>query len=259
MEGVRSTGTGVGERERHLVRLLEVDPDLGADLDPAALESATPELVAPVVPVEWVRRENRWGPSEPRGHLGLLIIGGLLMREARLLGVSSAEVLGEGDVLRPWDVDGAYTLPVTSEVHWTALTSCEVAVLNAQFVRRAGRWPDVLARLTGRAVGRAKALSLHDALTNLKHVETRLLVQFWHLAERWGRVGPASISIPVPLTHEMLAKLVGATRPSVTTGLGRLAARGLLTRDADGLWLLSHDSREALAPLPLEPETRLAP
>jgi CRP/FNR family transcriptional regulator, cyclic AMP receptor protein len=149
-------------------------------------------------------------------------------------------------------------MPIPAEVHWTALTSCEVAVLNTQFVRRAAGWPEVLARLTGRAAGRAKALSLHDALTNLKHVETRLLVQFWHLAERWGRVGPQSISIPVPLTHDMLAKLVGATRPSVTTGLGRLASRGLLVRERDGVWLLSLDSREAVTPLPVGSETRLA-
>jgi hypothetical protein len=147
---------------------------------------------------------------------------------------------------------------VPVDVDWTVLTRCDVAILNSRFVRRAGHWPDVLARLTGRAVGRAKALALHDAVTNLKHVETRLLVQFWHLAERWGRVGPDSISIPVPLTHDMLAKLVGATRPSVTTGLGRLATRGLLSREPDGQWRLSHGSREALAPLPLQPDTRLA-
>ena len=82
-------------------------------------------------------------------------------------------------------------------------------------------------------------------------------MQFWHLAERWGTVGPQSISIPVPLTHDMLAKLVGATRPSVTTGLGRLASRGLLVRERDGVWLLSLDSREAVTPLPVGSETRL--
>jgi CRP/FNR family cyclic AMP-dependent transcriptional regulator len=165
-------------------------------------------------------------------------------------------VLGEGDLLRPWDVDGECSLPVPAEVSWTVLAPTSVAVLGAGFVRRAGRWPDVLARLTGRSVGRAKALALHDALTNLKHVETRLLVQFWHLAERFGRVGPSGISIELPLTHEMLAKLVGATRPSVTTGLGRLGARGLLQRER-GVWHLSHTARHALEPMPVQTETQL--
>ena len=244
--------------DRRSVRVLEVDPDLGADLDPETFRGAAAELTAPIVPIEWTTGQGRWGPSDTRGHLGLLVVQGLLIREVRLLGTSSAEVLGEGDLLRPWDVDGDYVLPVAAEVVWAALAPCEVAVLDAQFLRRAARWPDVLARLCGRSVSRAKSLALHDALTNLKHVETRLLIQFWHLAERWGRVGPESISIPVPLTHQMLAKLVGATRPSVSTALGRLAARGLLVRKPDGVWRLNHRSREALAPMPVGIDTRLA-
>jgi CRP/FNR family transcriptional regulator, cyclic AMP receptor protein len=247
-----------GELDRRPVRILEVDPDLAADLDGEAAQTASAQLIAPVVRIDWRRHRGRWGPSEPLGHLGLLVVDGLLLREVRLLGSAAAEVLGEGDLVWPWDVDGELVMPIPAEVRWTTLSSCEVAVLNAQFVRRAAGWPEVLARLTGRAAGRAKALSLHDALTNLKHVETRLLVQFWHLAERWGSVGPQTISIPVPLTHDMLAKLVGATRPSVTTALGRLASRGLLVRERDGVWLLSPDSRGALTPLPVQSETRLA-
>jgi len=159
--------------------------------------------------------------------------------------------------LRPWDVDLGFTLPEPAEVHWTVLATVSVAVLGEQFLARAARRPSVLGRLAGRSVSRAHALALHDALTNLKHVETRLLVQFWHLAERWGRVGPEGIPISMPLRHEMLAKLVGATRPSVTTALGRLATRGLLTRDAGGVWLLHPDARHAVEPLPVQPDTRL--
>jgi CRP/FNR family transcriptional regulator, cyclic AMP receptor protein len=89
-------------------------------------------------------------------------------------------------------------------------------------------------------------------------VETRLLVEFWHLAERWGRVGPTGITITLPLTHEMIGELVGATRPSVTTGLGRLAARGLLVREGADVWHLSHAARDALEPMPVQADTRLA-
>jgi CRP/FNR family transcriptional regulator, cyclic AMP receptor protein len=249
--------TGNGDSERRLVRVLDIDPDLGTDLDPDALRSATAELIAPVVPVEWVKHTGRWGPSALEGHLGLLVIRGLLLREVRLLGTPSAELLGDGDLLRPWDVDGEYTLPVPAGVFWTVLAPIEVAVLNGGFLRRAARWPEVLARLTGRTVARAKSLALHDAITNLKHVETRLLVQLWHLAERWGRVGPEGIALPLPLTHEMLAKLVGATRPSVTTGLGRLASRGLVKCERGGAWRLSHAASDALEPMPVEVETRL--
>ena len=243
--------------EPRLVRILEVDPDLAVDLDAETSRDATVDLRAPVARIEWERNDSRWGPADPGGHLGLLIVEGVLLREVRLLGTSSAEVLGEGDVVRPWDVDGAHALPVPADLHWSVLVPCEVAILGPQFLRRAGRWPEVLARLAGRCVSRAQALALHDALTNLKHVETRLLVQFWHLAERFGRVGLTGISIQLPLTHEMLGKLVGATRPSVTTALGRLAARELLVRENGSTWRLSHDSGEALAPLPVEADTQL--
>jgi CRP/FNR family transcriptional regulator, cyclic AMP receptor protein len=246
-----------GHGERRLERVLELDPDLGLDLDPSAMSAATAGLVAPVARIDWTSRRGRWGPGRPQGHLGLLVLDGLLLREVQLLGTFSAEVLGEGDLLRPWDVDGEFATPIPASVHWTVLTPVEVAVLSAGFMRRASRWPDVLARLTGRAVRRAKGLALHDAMTNLKHVETRLLVQFWHLA-RWGRVRPETIFTPVPLTHEMLAKLVGATRPSVTTALGRLAVRGLLTREPSGGWLLRQDADEALEPMPVQAETALS-
>jgi CRP/FNR family transcriptional regulator, cyclic AMP receptor protein len=238
--------------------VLDLDPDLGADLPPDTLSLAAHDLVAPLVRVEWRTRRGSWGPTDPHGHLGLLLAEGLLFRDVQLLSTHSAEVLGPGDLLRPWDVDGEHPLPVSTEVSWTALAPLELAVLNPDFLRRAARFPAVLARLTERGVGRAKALALHDAITNLKHVETRLLVLFWHLAERFGRVGPEGIAVSVPLTHEHLARLVGAARPSVTTGLGRLAARGLLVRGQDGIWRLSLDSREALEPLPVQPETRLA-
>jgi CRP/FNR family cyclic AMP-dependent transcriptional regulator len=243
--------------ERRLARVLEFDPDLGIDLDAPEMTAATTGLVAPVVRVDWRSRQGRWGPKRPQGHLGLLVLDGVLLREVELLGTFSAEVLGEGDLLRPWDIDGEFTGPIQATVHWTVLTRVEVAILGPSFLRRAARWPDVLARLAGRAVTRAHGLALHDAMTNLKHVETRLLVQFWHLAERWGKVRGANISIPVPLTHEMLAKQVGATRPSVTTALGRLTARGLLTREANGGWTLRQDAGEALEPMPVQPETAL--
>lgn len=242
--------------QRRVVRVLGVDPDLGVDLDPETLRRATEELAAPLVRIEWPSHRGRWGPPEPAGTLGLLIVDGLFLREVEFLSTFSAEVLGQGDLLRPWDVDGEPSLPVPVRTHWIALAPVRLALLNAPFLRRAVHYPDVLGRLIARGIGRAKALSLHDAITNLKHVEARLLVQFWHLAERWGRVGPDSISIPVPLTHEMLAKLVGATRPTVTTGLGRLAARGLLARKSR-TWQLSHDSADALGPMPLQPETQL--
>jgi CRP/FNR family transcriptional regulator, cyclic AMP receptor protein len=229
-----------------MVRVLEEDPELGADLDRHVVADATRELIAPAVEVTWTTRNAQWGFANESVRLGLLVIEGLLVREVNVLGTRSAELLGVGDLLRPADVDGELSLPVRAEVTWTALAPLRVAALDEVFLGAACRYPAVLARLTARAIARAKVLALHDAITNLRHVETRLLVQFWHLAERWGRVGRDGVTVQLPLTHELLGKLVGAARPSVTTALGNLAARGLLTREGDA-WRLSHESRHALS------------
>jgi CRP/FNR family cyclic AMP-dependent transcriptional regulator len=240
------------------VRVLECDPDLGADLDRAERARATRELVAPVFDVTWKSTTARWGFEGTRARLGLRIVDGLVVREVRMLGTSSAELLGAGDLLRPADVDGEAALPVRADVCWTALAPLRVAALDGAFLTAACRYPAVLGRVTARAIARSKSLALHDTVTNLKHVETRLLVEFWHLADRWGRVSPDGVTVTLPLTHGLLGKLVGAARPSVTTALGNLAARGLLTRDGS-CWRLSHESRHALAKAHLRGAAAAAP
>jgi hypothetical protein len=252
---VRSAEAGEGAG---WVRVLNVDPDLGVGLDQPSMDEASAALLARLVEVEWVSEKREWAPTPPPGHLGLLIVDGLILREVRLLGTPSAEVLGQGDLLWPWDIDGDAGVPFGAEIRWTVVSPVTVAALDAAFLRRATRWPEVIAALVGRAVARAKSLAVQDAITNLKHVETRLLVEFWHLAERWGRVGAERISLVMPVTHEILAKLVGATRPSVTTALGRLAERELLVRDAQGVWLLSPDIPQALESISSQPEKTLS-
>jgi CRP/FNR family transcriptional regulator, cyclic AMP receptor protein len=65
------------------------------------------------------------------------------------------------------------------------------------------------------------------------------MVFFWHVADRWGRVGPEGVTVPLPVTHEVLAQLVCAQRPTVTTALKRLADEGRLRRKRDRTWLLA--------------------
>jgi CRP-like cAMP-binding protein len=77
-------------------------------------------------------------------------------------------------------------------------------------------------------------------ITQVNRVDSRLLLLMWQLAERWGRVSTDGITVPVGLTHETLAMLVGARRPTVTTALGRLARAGDLERVDEG-WLLRGD------------------
>jgi CRP/FNR family cyclic AMP-dependent transcriptional regulator len=68
----------------------------------------------------------------------------------------------------------------------------------------------------------------------------------WYLADRWGKVTPDGVHLPLRLTHQTLGRLVGAQRPSVTTALKQLAAEGRLTREGDGTWMLHGDPPDTL-------------
>jgi hypothetical protein len=82
----------------------------------------------------------------------------------------------------------------------------------------------------------------------------------WLMADRWGRVAPESLVVPLPLTHRTLARLVGARRPSVTTAISQLTHRGLLSRRDDGSWVLhgappAEFERVGIEPLPARTRT----
>jgi CRP-like cAMP-binding protein len=69
------------------------------------------------------------------------------------------------------------------------------------------------------------------AAQHFVRVEDRLLAALWHLASMWGRVTPKGTVVPFRLTHEMLANIVGAQRPTTTTAIRSLTEQGRLTRD----------------------------
>ena len=112
--------------------------------------------------------------------------------------------------------------------------------------------------LLRRGVHRAHSLALIHAIASAKRLETRLLLLLWHLADRWGRVRTDGVFLPVPLTHETIAHLVGARRPSVSTGLKALERDGHLARTECGGWLLPAEPLcgSARTPTPCRPMQR---
>ena len=80
-------------------------------------------------------------------------------------------------------------------------------------------------------------LNVHRAATCHPRADARIALLLWHLAERWGRVEPDGILVPLPLTHRLIGRLVGAERPSVSHALARLSDAGLVTREDRGLVL----------------------
>ncbi len=104
---------------------------------------------------------------------------------------------------------------------------------------------------------RSRSLGFQLALSQITRVEARLVALLWHLGERWGRVRPDGILLSLRLTHETLAKLVGARRPSVTTAMTALSRRGWIER-TDGGWLLRGEAGEQIDELVNAPSAALA-
>lgn len=227
-------------RPADMPRLLDADPDLGALLPYARREQAHRELIVRThrVPV------GPWDISRLVGvsadHIGLLITDGVLARELIVADQVSTELLGPGDLVRPWQpASQARLLPI--DAVWSVLSSMTVAVLDRRFAAEVARYPEVTATLFDRLSERSMRLATTQAISQLTRVDRRLKALFWHLAERWGRVSATGVIVPLALTHRILGQLVGARRPTVSTALSDLADRDELLRRPDGSWLVRGD------------------
>jgi CRP-like cAMP-binding protein len=199
------------------------------------VERAFTSLVVPsfeLLPGRWRRAPL----VTPKGHIGYLLIAGLITRELRVLGARSVELLGPGDLIRPGQEDSA---SFTSSGFFVVEPS-RLVVIDAGCAARMAAWPQLVDELVDRGLRRARRLAAITAIGHMVGIERRLEALFWCLAERWGTLAPEGVTVSLPLTHQLLADLVGARRPSVTTALSRLSRAGTLTR-SDGAWLLRGD------------------
>src|SRR4051812_42233713 len=242
------------------VRLLEADPHLGALLSEPRRADAERDLVVRTFQVP----AGPWDVARMSGmtadNVGLLVLDGVLSRELIVADHVSAELLGPGDVVRPWQTGNrASLLPVAAV--WSALSPLTVAMLDRRFAVEVARYPEITAALLDRLGERSIRLATTQAISQLTRVDRRLRALFWHLAERWGRVSGQGVIVPLPLTHRILGQLVGARRPTVSTALAELADREELQRRPDGSWLLRGDppDAETLARRPPPQPQRIVP
>lgn len=219
-------------------QVLVEDIELGEAVPRAQRGRAVRECLARTVTLY----PGRWG-AQQTPHLadgiGLLILEGLLIRRVGVEQRFGAELLGEGDLLRPWQGEEEPAgLSVTTG--WRVLRATRMALLDEQFARHSASYPHVGAQLVGRALQRARNLAVNMAIVHQARVDTRLHMLLWHLAGRWGRVGSSGVLLPLRLTHTVLADLVAARRPTVSSALSDLARRGVI-RNARSGWLLTGD------------------
>ena len=232
--GVRGLVTGAGRIE--MVHVLELDPELGRHVSASALEPASCAAIAPLLSLAPGAPEFTIDRPAPAGHLGMLMIDGLIALRVSFGQIGSAEFIGPGDVLRPWAMSDTVDI---FHAQWEALVPTRLAVLDRDFATRVRPWPELTAALLDRYTERLASQLLQSALRQVRRVDDRVLLALWHFAARWGQVGPEGRIVQLPnITGEVLAQVVGARRQSVSTALSALTANGAIQRRPGGGWLV---------------------
>ena len=96
-------------------------------------------------------------------HIGLLILDGVLSRELIVADQVSAELLGPGDVIRPWQTaNRGGLLPV--EAVWSVLSPVTVAALDRHFAVEMARYPEITSVLMDRFGERSIRLATTQAI-----------------------------------------------------------------------------------------------
>lgn len=230
--------------------VLREDPDLLEAVPRADRTRAVDVCTASVARIARSRRVSEW-PAFDDDTIGLLVLEGLLVHRIGIEERFGAELLGRGDLLRPWEEVGAQpTLPHTTG--WQVIEPARVAVLDAHTF---AQYPELTGRLVGRALERSRTLVLYMAIVHQPRVEVRLHMLFWHLAYRWGQANSAGVLLPIRLSGAVLAELVAARRSTVSTSLGALATRNLV-RPVNEHWLLAGEPPAELLQLQSGPRER---
>ena len=200
--------------------------------------------IAPLVEVQAGRWTPPLVPRDGARDFGLLILSGLLLREIEVAGRSFVELRGAEDLLRPWD-DASEITSVYARISWTAREQTRIAWLDGDFATSVCPWAEITSVLMARATRRARLLSFRLAILELRHVDLRVLLLLWHLADRWGQVGVEGVRLNLDLTHDLIARMVGAHRTSVTGAVQKLVDEGRVAR-AGRTWVLLGDPPQEL-------------
>ncbi len=226
------------------VSLIEVEPQLAAELEDDERERARRAIMAAaieVAPGPWEEPAAGYGGGNA---YGVLVADGFVLRTVTMGERGTAQLFGPGDVMQSWPQEDLPS-PVTVEVTWTVVSRATLVRLDDRVIALAGRWPSVLRRLAWRASSVAGRVSLQVAIARVPRLEERVLLLFWGLAERWGYMTPTGMLLPIRLTHEAIAALTAASRPPVSSALSQLSRDGVLCRTPEG-WRLTGGGEQRL-------------
>lgn len=240
--GSRAEGGSRADGAIGAAPLLVVDPELGSGLSRQQRADAKRELVARTA---LLRPGDSCDELFRTGLFGALVVGGALARRVSTQRGRSLEVVVKGDLLRPWQEDSGWVVKSTI----SPLVESRVAVIDRFASDSLCKFPAVIEALLERAFRRIRSLATQAAFDSRAGMDQRVLFSMWHLADRCGERADDGMAIPLPLTHQMIADLLGAQRTSVSAAISRLSAEGMLSRTDGRGWMLHPESDRILPSL----------
>jgi CRP-like cAMP-binding protein len=133
---------------------------------------------------------------------------------------------------------GSVLLPPTDAEVLFGLTESRLIAIPQEEVDRLLRLPSVarmlLDQLATTLGHKQEAIGTFAATRHVERVRRKLL----QLARTYGRVGRDGIRIDFPLSHTLLAEMIGSSRETVTRALDELQRRGFVARRGHKYWLL---------------------
>lgn len=218
------------ELRMYRTRILEQDPDLASGLGVSDRRAAERVCTAPFVSLT---RTSSWrtGLRVPAGGGGRLVVvlDGFALQRVTVHGHDGVGIVGPGDVLRVRSERGTVA-PTPTKV----MSQMSVSVLDMSFLDSAARWPEIGVNIVCRVSDRVDFQTGVIALMHVKQLSARLHRLYWDMAERWGKMTPAGVWLPIRLTQQDLADLVGARRPSISVALSALRESGDVIQDSEG-------------------------
>ena len=194
-----------------------------ADTLPLALDGAVDDLLAGCAAVELPAGTRRIAAQLPETIL-FAVEGGIVVVTAQVEGASRRSVVATGR-------EGSLLPPPAAGEAFEAVTDARLRAISS------AAWQELLAfPAAATAIAEGLVTELRDRqeslrhFANVRHVE-RVREKLLQLARVHGRVGPGGVRLDLPLTHELLAEMVGSRRETVTFALADLQKEGFVARE----------------------------
>jgi CRP-like cAMP-binding protein len=191
-------------------------------------------------PGPWDVRSLNHTPGAEGGAHGFLVVEGVVAFNVEIAGRTCTRLILPQDLLL---LDGAEDDVLPLRWGWSAIERVTIAVFDRRLMVVGQRWPALMSAILRRGALQVRHALLQQAISQLPRVEDRLLGLLWAVADRQGVVRGDQVWVALPVTHEILAQLIGARRPTVSLGLKKLAETGVVVADNGG-WLIERDSLE---------------